>query len=109
MWALPRPHWRRDVEGVDRRAEAQAAVGREWAGQVAEEWEDRNFPMEGKDPAGRGWAGRARAGRAGVGRARLEALPRSSRDNEGGPRRIALACSLGRRDAGGTINPWSRA
>jgi hypothetical protein len=86
------------------RAEAQAAVGREWAGRVAEEWVDRSFPMEGKGQAGRGRVGRDR-----VGRDKVEDRPRSRRDNAGGLRRIARACSLGRRDAGGTINPWSRA
>ena len=96
------------MEGVDR-AEAQAAVGREWAGRVAEEWVDRSFPMEGKGQAGRGRVGLVRVGQDRVGRDKVEDRPRSRRDNAGGLRRIARACSLGRRDAGGTRNPWSRA
>ena len=67
-------------------AEAQAAVGREWAGRVEEEgptggggmgdwveeewaepveeeWADRNFPIPATNEAGRGWVGQARAGR----------------------------------------------
>jgi len=49
--------WHRDAAGVGRRAEGRVA------GRAEEEWEGRNFLVEGKGQAGLEWVGRAKAGR----------------------------------------------
>jgi hypothetical protein len=98
LWAAPRPQWLRGVEAVDSRAVALAAVGREWAVRV-EAWVDRSFPMVDQD----------KADRDKVGQDRQEDRHRRSLGNEGQQERIVRACSLDRRDAGGTTNPWPRA